>query len=136
MRKYETSDTIWEVTDELWAEIQPIILELAPPKLSRRKRANSRQISNSIIFWLRSGCQWNKLPKELGDDSTVHRTFQRWVKKKLFTRIWTMLVERCEEMGGVDWAVFVALQFRLYHYTGHGGIEYLKDASGYTVSQT
>ena len=31
---------------------------------------------DGIIFRMRSGCQWNRLPKELGDDSTIHRTFQ------------------------------------------------------------
>ena len=43
------------------------------------------------------------MPRKFGDDSTVHRTFQQWVKEKLFTRIWAEVVERCEEMGGVDW---------------------------------
>ena len=54
-------------------------------------------------FRLRSGCQWNRLPKELGDDSTIHRTFQRWVELGVLRRIWGALVEQCEELGGVDW---------------------------------
>ncbi len=103
MRKQQTLDTIWEVPDELWAQVEPSILEVAPPKPRGRKRANPRQMLNGVIFRLRSGCQWNKLPKELGDDSTIHRTFQLWVKEKLFSRIWAVLVERCEEMDGVDW---------------------------------
>ena len=103
MRKQQTLDTIWEVPDEFWAEIQRVIWELAPPKPRGRKRANARQIFNGVIFRLRSGCQWNKLPQKFGDDSTIHRTFQQWVRDKLFNRIWAMLVERCEEMGGVDW---------------------------------
>ncbi len=104
MRKQKTLDTIWEVSDEMWAQVEPFILELCPPKRKGRKRANPRQMLNGIIFRLRSGCQWNKLPKVLGDDSTIHRTFQRWVKERLFRHIWAMFIERCEEMGGVDWA--------------------------------
>ena len=50
-----------------------------------------------------AGCQWNRLPKELGDDSTIHRTFQRWVELGVLRRIWRALVEQCEELGGVDW---------------------------------
>lgn len=103
MGKHETLDTIWEAPDELWEQVQPIILDLVPPKPRGRKRANPRQMLNGIIFRLRSGCQWNKLPKELGDDSTIHRTFQRWVKGGIFSRIWAVLVERCEKLGGVDW---------------------------------
>ena len=40
---------------------------------------------DGIIFRMRSGCQWNRLPRELGDDSTIHRTFQRWVELGVLT---------------------------------------------------
>lgn len=69
------------VPDELWERIEPIILEQDPPKTRGRKPADPRQLLNGIIFRLRSGCQWNRLAKELGDDSTRHRTFNagwRW----------------------------------------------------------
>ena len=80
MNNQEGLETIWEAPDELWELIGPIILEADPPKVRGRKRADPRQMLNGIIFRLRSGCQWNRLPKELGDDSTIHRTFQRWVE--------------------------------------------------------
>ena len=52
---------------------------------------------------MRSGCQWNRLPKELGDDSTIHRTFQRWVEVGVLARIWAVLVDGCEELGCGNW---------------------------------
>ena len=103
MGKQETLGTIWEVPQELWELIEPVILEQDPPKARGRKRADPRQMLNGIIFRLRSGCQWNRLPKELGDDSTIHRTFQRWVELDVLRQIWGVLVEECEELGGVDW---------------------------------
>ena len=103
MGKQETLETIWEVPDELWERIEPIILEEDPPKARGRKRSDPRQMLNGIIFRLRSGCQWNRLPKELGDDSTIHRTFQRWVGTGVLHRMWGVLVEGCEELDGVDW---------------------------------
>lgn len=51
---------------------------------------------------MRSGCQWNQLPQEFPDDSSVHRTFQRWVELGILDLIWVKLVEECEELGGVD----------------------------------
>ena len=42
-------------------------------------------------------------PEQFGDDSSVHRTFQRWVTKGVLERIWATLVEDCEELGGVNW---------------------------------
>ena len=71
--------TIWDVPDDLWERIEPVILELDPPKARGRKRADQRKMLEGIIFRMRSSCQWNHLPRELGDDSTIHRTFQRWV---------------------------------------------------------
>lgn len=103
MEKQRGMDTIWEVPDELWEQVEPVLLGLDPPKATGRKRADPRPILNGIVFRLRSGCQWNKLPRQFGDDSTIHRTFQRWVERGVLGRIWGVLVERCEELGGVEW---------------------------------
>ncbi len=103
MGKQATLDTIWEVPDELWEQIRPIVLEMDPPKARGRKRVHPRQMLNGIIYRLRSGCQWNRLPKELGDDSTIHRTLQRWVELGVLSRMWAVLIEGCEELGNVKW---------------------------------
>jgi len=36
------------------------------------------------------------------DDSSVHRTFQRWEQNGVLDGIWAALVEECE-LGGVNW---------------------------------
>ena len=95
--------TIWDVPDGLWERIEPVILELDPPKAKGRKRVDQRKILEGIIFRMRSGCQWNHLPQELGDDSTIHRTFQRWVGCGALEGIWAVLIEECGELGGVNW---------------------------------
>ena len=95
--------TIWEVSDELWDIIQSILDELDPPADTGRPRTRQRAALNGIIYQMRSGCQWNQLPEKFGDDSSVHRTMQRWIRKGVFERIWAVLVENCEELGGVNW---------------------------------
>jgi putative transposase len=99
----ETLPTIWNVSDELWAKIEPILAELDPPRNRGRKRIDQRRALDGILFRMRSGVQWNHLPKEFGDDSSVHRTFQRWANLGVFERIWAVLVAECEALGGVDW---------------------------------
>ena len=103
MRQVEPLETIWEIPDDLWEKVEPVILEGTPPKTTGRKRVNPRPILNGIIFRLRSGCQWNHLPKTFGDDSTIHRTFQLWVESGVLNQVWSVMVEECEELGGVDW---------------------------------
>jgi len=95
--------TIWRVPDELWIKIERVLAECDPPKRVGRKRIDQRCALDGIIYRMRSGVQWNQLPKEFGDDSSVHRTFQRWEELGVFDRIWAVLVEACDELGGVDW---------------------------------
>ena len=93
---------IWECSDELWAVIEPILAEHDPPKQGP-PRIDQRGAFDAIIFRLRTGCQWNRLPWEYPDDSSVHRTFQRWVKLGIFARLWAVVQEECEDLGGCDW---------------------------------
>ena len=79
MGRSETLPTIWEIPDDLWEHVHPVILQMDPPKFTGRKRIHPRRILDGIIFRMRTGCHWDRLPRELGDDSTIHRTFQRWV---------------------------------------------------------
>jgi putative transposase len=96
-------DTIWEVPDALWAHIEVILADHYPPATTGRPRADLRKVFNGVIYRMRSGCQWNHLPEKFGDDSTVHRWFQRWVKDGVFDELWARLLLECEELGGVDW---------------------------------
>jgi putative transposase len=95
--------TIWRVPDELWAKIEPVLAKYDPAKPVGRKRIDPRAALDAILFRMRSGVQWNQLPKEFPDDSSVHRTFQRWVRLRVLEQIWAELVAECAELGGVNW---------------------------------
>ena len=84
--------TIWRVPDELWEIIEPILKEHDPPKSTGRPRIDQREALDAVIFRMRSGCQWNHLPiEEFPDDSSVHRTFQRWIELGGITTVrWTL----------------------------------------------
>jgi len=103
MAKDEPLPTVWEVPDELWARIEPILSADAPPKQTGRPRADWRRVLNAVIFRLRSGCQWNRLPKEYGSDSTAHRWFSRWCQNGVFRQVWAALAAECDGLGGVEW---------------------------------
>ena len=96
--------TVWEVPDPLWEKIvQPVLAEFDPPKTKGRPRADQRKCLDGIIYRARTGCQWNRLPEQFGDDATVHRTLQRWERLGIFDRVWALLVYHCEELGAVHW---------------------------------
>jgi putative transposase len=94
---------VWRVPDELWALVAPILAAYDPPAATGRKRIDQREALNAIIFRLRTGVQWNHLPAALPDDSSVHRTFQRWLQRGVLDRVWAVVQEACEDLDGVDW---------------------------------
>ena len=106
MSEYSTQEkplpTIWRAPDGLWEIIEPILKEHDPPKSTGRPRIDQREALDAIIFRMRTGCQWNHLPKQFPDDSSVHRTFQRWAELGVLDVVWERLIEECEELGGVD----------------------------------
>jgi putative transposase len=76
-RNWDELSTLWQVSDDLWVQIAPVLAEVDPPKRCCRPRIDPRAAVNAILFRLRSGCQWNQLPERFPDDRSVHRTLQR-----------------------------------------------------------
>jgi putative transposase len=93
--------TIWEVPDDVWTIIEPILNECYPAKPKGHRRVNLRRVLNGIIFRLCTGCQWHQRPTQLGDHSTGHRHFQPWCQRGILARLWAVLVEACDEWGGL-----------------------------------
>src|SRR5262245_54973489 len=102
-KKVKPLPTIWEVSDDLWQRIRPVLEEFWPTKATGRHHASWRKALNGIIFRMRTGCQWEQLPRQFGPKSTVHDWFQRWCAGGVMPRIWAALIEGCDELGGVDW---------------------------------
>ena len=95
--------TLWEVPDGLWERMAPLLKRLDPPAETGRHRVDRRQVLDAIIFHLRTGCQWNHIPRVYGDDSTIYRCFAHWCEAGLFKKVWARLVRECDELKGVQW---------------------------------
>ena len=99
----EPLPTIWRVDDALWEQAEQVLAEFDPPAQFGPERIDQRKALDGVIYRMRSGVQWNRLPAEFGDDASVHRTFQRWVQRGVIGRLWALLVRGCAELAGVDW---------------------------------
>jgi transposase len=60
---------------------------------------DQRAALNALIFRLRTGCQWNRLPAGFPSDSSVHRTLQRWVRRGVLDRVWADVAQA----AGIAW---------------------------------
>ncbi len=111
MTEFQTElDNAWQMSDELWQQIHPLLLEDSPPKRTGRKRADWRRMINGIVYRVQTGCKWNKLPKQFGDDSTVHRWYQRWCKSGMIHKVWSKITTHCAELNDLtpEWAAIVS----------------------------
>ena len=83
--------TAWELPDELWDLVRPILEEHDPPPRIGRGRIDQRRALEAVIYRRDHRCAWDALPTSFPDDSSVHRTHQRWVRLGLLDRLLTQV---------------------------------------------
>ena len=103
----EGSASRWQVSDELWAYVKPLLPEHKNPDPHGRgrPRRSDRDAFNAILFVLRTGCQWNALNATgICSSSTAHRRFQAWTEAGVFETLWRWGLEVYDELRGLDWS--------------------------------
>ena len=98
----------------LWLAVEPLLPEEPPKPKGGRPRMPNRQAFFAMFYLLRTGCQWNALPRQLGASSTVHDRFQEWRRAGVFEQLWaTGLLEYHTDVGlDFQWLDFQWLDFQ------------------------
>ena len=102
MGKPRRTSPLWHVPDRLWASISDILEHYEPQKrrgTRGRPGVDRRRILDGIIFQLRTGCPWNRIPPAYGNDATIHRYFRMWSDAGILERIWRVLVAESPELA-------------------------------------
>jgi transposase len=97
----------WEVNDELWAVIEPLL-----PKVERRsrypgrKRLDDRLVLQGILFVLHTGISWEHLPQELGFGSgmTCWRRLAEWHEAGVWQRLHEVLLAKLQAADAPDFS--------------------------------
>ena len=92
-----------EVSEEVWEKGKPLIPAAPSHAKGGRPRMDDRKAFEAIVYVLRTGMQWNALPRELGASSTVHDRFQEWEQQGLFKAVWQAGLEEYDELEGIEW---------------------------------
>ena len=74
----------WEVDDAFWERVRPLIPPVPPGKGPGRPRVDDRRVFSAIVYVLRTGAQWNAIPRKLGCSSTAQHRFQEWERAGFF----------------------------------------------------
>ncbi|MDQ0946163.1 transposase [Streptomyces phaeochromogenes] len=97
----------WEVSDELWAVIEPLL-----PRHERRfrypgrKRIDDRKTLQGVLFVLYTGIQWEYLPQELGFGSgpTCWRRLAEWQQAGVWEELQRVLLDRLRAADRLDFS--------------------------------
>lgn len=95
--------TPWKVSDALWERVKPLIPPRPPRPKGGRPPADDREMFAAMVYVLRTGIQWNALPRELGASSTVYDRFRQWERQGFFERLWQAGLQEYDELAGIGW---------------------------------
>ncbi|GAC1389733.1 MAG: hypothetical protein NVS4B11_20600 [Ktedonobacteraceae bacterium] len=93
----------WKVSDGLWKRVEPLIPERVSHAKGGRPPEDDRKMFTAIVYVLRTGIQWNALPRERGASTTVYNRFRLWETQGLFMRLWQNGLQEYDELVGLDW---------------------------------
>src|SRR5205814_4656313 len=86
-----------DLTDEQWDLVKGLI-PVHPG--GRPRKTPMRRVLDAIFYILRTGCQWEFLPKDFPPKSTVWGYFDEWRKSGTLARIHDALRERVRRAEG------------------------------------
>lgn len=96
-------DPDFRLPDEVWERIKCAIPPEPPKPKGGRPRMPDRDALDAIFYLMRTGCQWNALPRTLGASSTVHDRYQAWVEQGVFLAMWEAGLQAYAQAVGIAW---------------------------------
>src|SRR5262249_35613113 len=97
------SEKFTDIPNELWDRVQVWIPKRRRGPAGGRPPKSDRQVMRGILFRLRTGCQWEAVPKEFGSRSTLYRRFVQWTKAGVFKMMHVEMLLFYDEERGIAW---------------------------------
>ncbi len=87
-----------DLSDLEWEILIPLI---PPAKFGGHPRTTDmREVCNAIYYHLKTGCQWDLLPREFPPSSTVYSYYRKWQKRGIWQELNHILRDRLREKIG------------------------------------
>ena len=89
--------------DEHWAVLAPLLIPPEKKTKRGRPRRDDRPLLEGILWVLRTGAQWDKLPRETyPPKSTCFARFKEWNDRHVFPEVLGQLYDLLEDQGLLD----------------------------------
>ncbi len=87
-----------DLSDAEWAILAPLIPAAKPG--GHPRTTDMRAVCNAIYYQLKSGCQWEMLPKEFPPSSTVYAYYRKWQRRGVWEQLNHALRDQVREQMG------------------------------------
>lgn len=95
-----------EISDKDWDLIQKILpdeIYTGVGSKGGRPHSDLRTIFCGILFYIRSGCQWDLIPSFYGSRTAIAKYLDKWVEAQVFEKLMTVSLELYDNEIGIDW---------------------------------
>ena len=83
-----------DLTDAQWSKIEALYSGM------RNRKWSKRELTNAVLYIVKTGCQWRQLPHDFLPYQTVYSFFSRGAKSGLWEKILAHLVEKTRKDTG------------------------------------
>jgi putative transposase len=94
------------VSDSDWLVIQEVLpaeIYTGKGSLGGRPHADLRKVFCGILFWIRTGCQWELIPKSYGSKRGLAKYLKKWVAQGVFQKLMSSSLELYDQDMGIEW---------------------------------
>ena len=87
-----------DLSDAQWGQLAALI----PPKVGKgnKRTVNLREVMNAILYFMRTGCQWDYLPHDFPPKDTVYYYFAKWTQDGTLNNMLASLHEKLRVKEG------------------------------------
>src|SRR5262245_52637099 len=89
------------ITDELWAELAPLVERAKRSRAGAPADIPDRTFLEALLYLADSGCKWRQLPDRFGAWDAVYNRFRRWLAAGVFGRLFADLPPSAAGLGEV-----------------------------------
>jgi putative transposase len=93
----------WELPEPVWQVMEPL-LPVRNALRGRPRTVDLRRIAAGVFYVLRTGIQWQAVPREqFGPPTTVYYYFRQWDDAGVFAELWRSALALFDFLDGIDW---------------------------------
>jgi transposase len=91
-----------DIPDEVWERLKVWLPERRQHRKGGRPWNDDRRVMSGIVYRLKTGCQWDAIPREFGSGNTCYDRFREWQAAGVFHMLHVEMVLFYDQQVGVD----------------------------------